>query len=220
MKKYDFDDLYEGPRLERMVRKRKIQKKITLLIIVMITLALFLVVKITSENEVIETDVASYIKDTSSIKAKKLIGNEFNDDQSKTEKEDKVGNSNDEEVKEESEPDVIGERSNEWSPVGTTQTEPHITSFEKDSVDWNEMIKAIELATNLTKEEMILWWLGNAGGADQSEAIITTKDQNQVYKVQMTWVTNEGWMPTSVNELDQNPYDQNKNENDNEEVEE
>ncbi len=86
-----------------------------------------------------------------------------------------------------------------WSPIGTVQSEPHQTNYNKGEVDWNEQIKALLYATNINDNDYILWWLGNGGSADSSKGIISTKEApKKKYDVILQWVKNQGWKPTSV----------------------
>ncbi|MBM7569579.1 YrrS family protein [Aquibacillus albus] len=91
----------------------------------------------------------------------------------------------------------------DWQPVGTTQDEPHVITFEQESVDWIEMMKAVELATGLSSDNRIEWWVERAG--DQKViATVTNNSQTEIYRVYVSWVENQGWMPTKVEELKEN----------------
>ena len=87
-----------------------------------------------------------------------------------------------------------------WQPIGTTQSEPHVTTFDKNSVDWKEMLDAISYATGLPHSEMIVWFIGN-NGPNKAVATISTKDQQKYYKVYIEWVEQQGWKPTKVQHL-------------------
>ncbi|MGX1900045.1 YrrS family protein [Thermolongibacillus altinsuensis] len=87
-----------------------------------------------------------------------------------------------------------------WEPIGTTQTEPHVTTFDENSVDWKEMIDAISYATGIPSSDMIVWFIGN-NGPNKAVATISTKDQSEHYKVFIEWVTEQGWKPTKVQQL-------------------
>ncbi|WP_445612754.1 YrrS family protein [Geobacillus sp. YF-1] len=91
-----------------------------------------------------------------------------------------------------------------WQPVGTTQSEPHETVFDENSVDWKEMLDAVSYATGIAPEEMIVWFIGN-NGPNKAVATISTKGQTAHYRVYIEWVTNEGWKPTKVQKLKQRP---------------
>lgn len=87
-----------------------------------------------------------------------------------------------------------------WQPIGTTQSEPHVTQFKEDSVDWKEMLDAVSYATGLSQSDMIVWFIGN-NGPNKAVATISTKDKAQYYKVYIEWVENQGWKPTKVQKL-------------------
>ncbi|GMN98151.1 YrrS family protein [Parageobacillus thermoglucosidasius] len=87
-----------------------------------------------------------------------------------------------------------------WQPIGTTQSEPHVTQFKKDSVDWKEMLDAVSYATGLSQSDMIVWFIGN-NGPNKAVATISTKDKTQYYKVYIEWVENQGWKPEKVQKL-------------------
>lgn len=85
-----------------------------------------------------------------------------------------------------------------WSPIGTEQAEPHEVVFDTDSQDWREMEEAIKVATGL--EEMTTHWIGN-GGDQKVIGTVSTPDQSDIYRVYLTWITNEGWQPTKLEKL-------------------
>ena len=83
-------------------------------------------------------------------------------------------------------------------PIGTSQTGPHTSSYEEGSVDWNEKLKAIRLATGLD-ENMTVWKIVNGGGPQKSVAEVSpNKQPNEKYTVNLEWVDEKGWMATSV----------------------
>ncbi|WP_262421774.1 YrrS family protein [Bacillus aquiflavi] len=90
-----------------------------------------------------------------------------------------------------------------WKPVGTDQTGEHTTVFNKDSADWSEMENAISYATGLSHDNMTIWFLGN-GGENKAIGTVTSKDNQQVYRVYIEWVDGQGWKPTKVEELYEN----------------
>jgi cytoskeletal protein RodZ len=94
-----------------------------------------------------------------------------------------------------------------WEPIGTIQEEPHITSYDKDSVDWDEMTTAISVAIEVEKSNISLWWLGNNGGPDRSFGIVAQSGTKDYKRVEMVWVTHEGWMPTKVRPVTEEEYE-------------
>lgn len=87
-----------------------------------------------------------------------------------------------------------------WKPIGTTQTGEHYAVYDKESVDWAEMLQAMSYATGVDQSNMNVWFLGN-NGFNKSVGTITTKDQKQIYRVYIDWVDGQGWKPTKVEEL-------------------
>lgn len=89
-----------------------------------------------------------------------------------------------------------------WQPIGTTQPEPHVTTFDENSVDWKEMLDAVSYATGLSSDNMIVWFIGN-NGPNKAVATISPKDKSIKYKVYIAWVENQGWKPEKVQQLKQ-----------------
>ncbi|MGE7601127.1 DUF1510 family protein [Peribacillus sp. NPDC097675] len=91
--------------------------------------------------------------------------------------------------------------SENWQPVGTEQSGEHATSFEKDSVDWNEMRKAIALGAGVDEGSMKLWWLQNGGSPNTAIGTASDGNESQTYRVHIEWVEGSGWKPVKVEEL-------------------
>lgn len=129
-----------------------------------------------------------------------------NDEQpSETETETNEQQPNDnvqETVVEDANSNVIREIVNpSWQPIGTTQSEPHVTQYDKNSVDWKEMLDAISYATGISSSDLIVWFIGNGGSPNHAVATVSKKDKTEHYKVFIEWVTDEGWKPTKVQQL-------------------
>jgi Domain of unknown function (DUF1510) len=90
-----------------------------------------------------------------------------------------------------------------WKPVGTSQSGTHAAQYDKNSQDWAEMIKAMSYATGLSESDMTIWFIGNNGSPNDAKGTISSKDKTQNYKVEITWVENEGWKPVKVEKLKQ-----------------
>lgn len=97
-------------------------------------------------------------------------------------------------------PNVIVAKEGDWLPIGTVQEEPHELDFKRDSIDWQEMIAAIESVVPL--ENMTIHWLGN-GGEQKAIGTVSTSDNSEVYRVFLSWIAEEGWQPTRVEQLEQ-----------------
>jgi hypothetical protein len=97
---------------------------------------------------------------------------------------------------------VIRAYTGDWKPVGTPKEGPYQFP-NQDSQDWKEMMDAVSLATNLSKDNMIQWWVTN-GGEHSVVATVTNKAQTENYRVYVTWIENKGWKPTKVEVLREN----------------
>ena len=91
-----------------------------------------------------------------------------------------------------------------WNPVGTEQTGPHTIQFEKESQDWKEMMMAVEEAIGIPEEDQIQWWVGRAGDEQVEVTTSSKSNQEEIYRVHLQWVDNEGWQPILVEELIEN----------------
>ncbi|RDI44078.1 YrrS family protein [Falsibacillus pallidus] len=89
----------------------------------------------------------------------------------------------------------------DWSPVGTSQSGDHVSSYDEGTPDWNEKVKALSYATGIPQDNMTVWFIGNGGSPDSSVGTVASKDQTQKYRVFLQWVDGEGWKPTKVQEL-------------------
>jgi len=96
---------------------------------------------------------------------------------------------------------VIEAYTGNWEPIGTEQEEPHTTQFDKETQDWYEMEQAIRLATGL--DEMITLWIGN-GGEQKVIGTVSSMDGSDIYRVYLSWITNKGWKPVTVERLREN----------------
>lgn len=95
-------------------------------------------------------------------------------------------------------PNVIEALEGEWQPVGTTQEEPHTVKFDQESIDWQEMVTAIESVVNI--DDLLIHWLGN-GGEQKAIATVSNPDHSEIYRVFLSWVPHEGWQPTRLEQL-------------------
>lgn len=94
--------------------------------------------------------------------------------------------------------------SESWKPVGTEQSGEHTTSFEKGSVDWNEMSKAIASGAGIDEGNMKLWWLQNGGSPTTAIGTVSEGDNPKTFRVYIEWVDGSGWKPVKVEELKTN----------------
>lgn len=90
-----------------------------------------------------------------------------------------------------------------WQPLGTEQTGEHVTVFDKDSLDWLEMERAIAYATEIERPNLQIWFIGN-DGHNKAIGTVSEKNDDQAYRVYIEWVDGQGWKPTKVEELIEN----------------
>ncbi|MGE7182811.1 DUF1510 family protein [Peribacillus sp. NPDC006672] len=91
-----------------------------------------------------------------------------------------------------------------WKPVGTKQSGEHTTSFQKGSVDWNEMSKAIASGAGIDEGNMKLWWLQNGGSPNTAIGTASEGTSPKTFRVYIEWVDGSGWKPVKVEELKTN----------------
>lgn len=89
-----------------------------------------------------------------------------------------------------------------WQPIGTSQTGEHTTVFDKESVDWKEMLQAMTYATGVEESNMTVWFLGN-NGHNRAAGTIVSKNTKEKFRVYLDWVDGQGWKPTKVEELNE-----------------
>lgn len=93
------------------------------------------------------------------------------------------------------------------SPDGSTTTteQPsssgqHVTSYDSNSQDWQEMLQTMSSATGIDQGNMTVWFLGSdkstQGG---SVGTISAKDnKGQKFRVYLQWVDGQGYKATRV----------------------
>ena len=121
---------------------------------------------------------------------------------------DEVENADEEEIiiEESDDPNVIKTVINpSWEPVGTVQTGDHVTQYDPNSVDWQEMVQAISYATGLEEDEMIIWFIGR-GEVPNKDAVgtVSSSDESETYRVYIEWIDGQGWKPVKVEYLREN----------------
>ena len=95
---------------------------------------------------------------------------------------------------------VISSYTANWPAIKTAQSEPHVTSWEQDSVDWQEMLKAATLATDVLPADMLYLWVSGSG-ADSVTATFTKRGTDEHFRVNIDWIKNQGWQPQQVHLL-------------------
>ncbi|MCM3716953.1 YrrS family protein [Fictibacillus phosphorivorans] len=153
----------------------------------------------TSDSEQTESNQGTKEED-SSIEMESDKGDQnSSSDESENQKEDTETNT--EETPPDSETPEGGGPEGPWSPIGTSQTEPHQKSYDSQSQDWKEMVQALSYATNIPEDQMTIFWLGNGGGPDLSKGTVQSKTEKVKYDVVLQWIPEKGWQPTSVTQV-------------------
>ncbi|MGD7063156.1 YrrS family protein [Bacillus altitudinis] len=153
-----------------------------------------------------EEDVKDQKKDTSDdADAKKDDSSEKKDDTKKTDEEeepnkDALKDATETDGGKTSDVDKTYENDN-WEPVGTEQSGSHTATYDANSKDWKEMIKAMSYATGISEDQMTVIWLGNNGGPQDAKGTIRDKSTGERYRVEITWVDEKGWKPVKVEKL-------------------
>lgn len=76
----------------------------------------------------------------------------------------------------------------------------HVTSYDSNSQDWQEMLQAMSSATGVDQGNMTVWFLGSdKGNPGGSVGTISAKDNKQQrYRVYLQWVDGQGYKATKV----------------------
>lgn len=88
-----------------------------------------------------------------------------------------------------------------WKAVGTEQTGEHVATYDQNSQDWKEMLKAASYATGVPEDRMTVNWIGNNGGPQAAKATISDKESGEKFRVEIAWEDGNGWKPTKVEKL-------------------
>lgn len=216
---YDLEKLYVGPRSEKRLKRRKVNRILNILIILVFALILFFGWKLFFSNS---NQTGTAEKPTTSEQNQPASNGEDNssvvddsDNEETTETDDTTeeqteettvpeSESSDHETVTDGDPDSNIIRSivnNAWSPIGTTQEGAHTINYEDGSVDRIEMEKALSYAIN--QEALTVWEL-KRNGEQQVAATVSTKDNSRVYRVYIEWIDQEGWKPFKIDELRKN----------------
>ena len=209
-------------RLNKNNRKKKTNTILNVLIGVVLLLIIIVVVNlVTGDKE--EKDIAQEPKETESVSESSEVEEEESEDveltteeiaeedeQNETANEEndsttETGSSSDgsnEIIEESDDPNVeavVVDPS--WEPIGTAQVGEHVSSYTKETVDWEEKVDALAYAANLDPSNMIVQFLGNGGSPQKSIGTVTSKDGKEIYRISLEWVDGQGWKPTKKEKL-------------------
>lgn len=90
-----------------------------------------------------------------------------------------------------------------WEPMETSQTEPHIIDLSEQSIDRKEIIRAILHVTELEADNLVEWAI-QKDEDNQVIATVSDKDEEQILRIYLSWITDEGWQVTKIEELKEN----------------
>ena len=209
-------------RLNKNNRKKKTNTILNVLIGVVLLLIIIVVVNlVTGDKE--EKDIAQEPKETESVSESSEVEEEESEDieltteeiaeedeqnETATEENDSTtesgtsSNDSNEIIEESDDPNVeavVVDPS--WEPIGTAQVGEHVSSYTKDTVDWEEKVDALAYAANLDPSNMIVQFLGNGGSLQKSIGTVTSKDGKEIYRISLEWVDGQGWKPTKKEKL-------------------
>ncbi|GAE94100.1 hypothetical protein JCM21714_3234 [Gracilibacillus boraciitolerans JCM 21714] len=110
----------------------------------------------------------------------------------KNEEQESQSNENIEKFEVESEDNNVSKAyKGDWLPIGTEQQGSHVTKFDKNSQDWQEMMQAVEVVTGIPTEDQITWWFGNGGNQTVEATVSATETPDKSYRVTLVWVENK-----------------------------
>ena len=214
--KQDKDPLSENSRLNQRVKRKKANVILNSLIIVVLLLIVIVSINIFGKDDKSiaesngEQTVSSTVEKDSKTKGetgntnrdqKESAVNDDSSDENQNEQDEKIDEEELVESEDESDTDENESIENpDWDSVGTSQTEP-AQDYVKDSVDWNEQMRAISSATGFDQGKGdTLIKIGN-NGPKKSTATVLIKETNQKFRVNIEWVDGEGWKPALVEEV-------------------
>lgn len=146
-----------------------------------------------SESETSSSAVSSVSEASESSSASQESESEESESEEESEETREVA-SND--------PNVIRAVEGNWAPIGTTQSEPHVTNYNDGSADRIEIKRAVSQATGVPEGDMIENWVGN-NGEQKVTATITQPSTGKIYRAYLSWVAQQGWQVTRIEELRQ-----------------
>ncbi|SIS36737.1 YrrS family protein [Salimicrobium flavidum] len=135
-------------------------------------------------------------------------GNQVSAEQLPEEASEEEGDSEEYVIENSSNDNVSRVVKKEWETIDTKQDTSgrHVASFDRESTDWNEILQAVSVATELKMEDMITWRVENGGGPQLVSAVVSDSSQDNVYRVRVEWQKKEGYKPVQLEILKDNPY--------------
>ncbi|MCP8616949.1 YrrS family protein [Salirhabdus salicampi] len=202
-----FDD---ESRVSRYEARRRKTRKLNVILLLAVFTGLFLIVNLFFFNDSADNPASNH---SNSINSSGPAGedeeNEEGNGEGQADEEQQHGeterNDDLEEGIENADENVLETIVKDWEPIGTEQDEPHVTTYDDSTVDWEEMILAVHYATELEEGDSIIWWVKGSNEDPQKPVItVSNRDQTETYRVYLHWVTENGWEPTKVELLKEN----------------
>ncbi|WP_099221142.1 YrrS family protein [Listeria costaricensis] len=207
-KKTEHSRRVEQNNIEATRAKQNSQRKRTNLILNILIIVVSLLIVASLYVVFIATDPGPDQNDTQTASSTQKKEDAAKSDQSAKEDKEQATekDSATTEEQESSDPNVSKVISKDWKAVGTKQSGDHVNSYEMNSTDWNEKIQAFSEATDISADDMTIWYVGRgADPATQSVGTVSAKSTpDQAYRVYITWRDGEGWQPTKVEVLKSN----------------
>ncbi|MEE6449737.1 YrrS family protein [Gottfriedia acidiceleris] len=101
---------------------------------------------------------------------------------------------------------IIESTVKEWTPNKTKQIEPHTVHYSHKSQDFYEIEDTVSNAISLTKEDYLVWHIGQGYDQQSIKVYVATNDLSYKYVVYLHWVVKEGWLPILVQEVKELKY--------------
>ncbi|MCA1021672.1 YrrS family protein [Halobacillus litoralis] len=106
-------------------------------------------------------------------------------------------------IEESDNPNVESVVTKDW-PVIPTEMDTngsHSITYQEGTQDYKELQEAARSAVNLSKDNIIYWWVGNDGGPQRAVVTVSDKNKTGYLRVYVQWVDNEGYKPVKLEVL-------------------
>lgn len=179
---------------KKMPHRIKNNKKITILIFLIICFLIFFIKKSTIQNEIKEIEIGG--------PKVALISEKTSEKKSKDKPVPVKEKTNNIKLIHSDDSNVKSAWKNEtWTAQVSQQKEPHTINFDSNSLDRVEMKYSFSTALNLEENLIEEWWLDSTNHENEIVGLLSNRNTNQPYRVTIKWITNKGWQPTLVEEL-------------------
>jgi len=197
------------PRSNKRKKRRRINQMIYIMFILAFLLLISLILLIIKNNTSLNEETVSEIEEEN-YEHEEIVVTESKDEIKEDSDKEPIDEKHEEDVAayfveyvEPSDENVLEAYIRPWEPIGTNQEEPHTIDTNEKSDDYKEIMKAIARETHLKQNELIEWAIDQ----EDDKSVITTvsdKDEEQILRIYLTWITEKGWKITKVEELFEN----------------